>query len=153
MRIVLGIIALFLLGSCHEVIRPEKPENLIPKDKMVQILAEAYIGNSARSISNKILRENGMQIDSLIYARFEVDSLQLAQSNAFYASDINGYIELMQQVETELKQRKVIIDSLYDVEKEAKKKKDSIKKAKLVNKAEVKIDTTRAQLLDPVEEQ
>lgn len=154
MRIVSGIILLLFLGSCHEVIRPEKPKNLIAKDTMVQILAEAYLGNSARSITNKTLREKGIQIDSIIYSRFGVDSLQFAESNSYYASQVNDYIDLMRGVEALLKQQKKVVDSIYEIEKEAQlNRKDSIKKSGLINKAEVKKDTLKAQLLEPVVEQ
>jgi len=154
MRIVTGIIATLVLWSCHEVIRPEKPENLIAKDTMIQILAEAYLGNSARSITNKTLREKGVQIDSIIYTRFGVDSLQFAESNTYYASQVNEYIKLIKGVEEELKARKAVIDSLYEIEKEAKqKKKDSINKKQLIKNPGLKQDTVKAQLLEPVEEQ
>ena len=83
MKKVVYILVLVILASCQHVDRPEKPENLIPKDQMVQILAEAYTGNAARSISNRTLREEGLQIDSLIYNKYRIDSLQFVESNDY----------------------------------------------------------------------
>ena len=151
-RNALFVILVLLVAGCQEVIRPEKPENLIPKEKMVAILVEAYTGNAARSVSNKTLREKSFQIDSLIYAKYQVDSLQLAHSNVYYASQLNEYISLMEAVQKELEIQKAKIDSLYIIEQEAGlQKADSIKKAR--KKETQKKDTAVGQLLDPVESQ
>lgn len=90
--------------GCQNVKYPEKPDNLIDHKKMVNILTEAYLMNAARSVGNKTMAAQGIQMDSIFYARFGVDSLQFAQSNAYYASDVNTYITLFQEVEEKLQQ-------------------------------------------------
>ena len=122
MKKVVYILVLVILASCQHVDRPEKPENLIPKDQMVQILAEAYTGNAARSISNRTLREEGLQIDSLIYNKYRIDSLQFVESNDYYASEINDYIAIMEEVKAVLEARKVTVDTHLAQEKRLQKK-------------------------------
>ncbi|MEZ4779782.1 MAG: DUF4296 domain-containing protein [Flavobacteriaceae bacterium] len=114
---------IFLLG-CQDVKRPVKPENLIPKDKMVSILVESYTGNAARSINYKTLRDEIVDLDSLIYKKFDIDSLQFVQSNAYYASQLNEYIAILKAVEERLMVQKAEIDTL--IIKEAKIVKDSL---------------------------
>ena len=52
------ILAIATLAACQEVQYPDPPEQLIPKEKMVQILADAYITNASRSkgVNNRIIR-------------------------------------------------------------------------------------------------
>ncbi len=121
------IILLFSFGfiGCQDVKHPEKPKNLISKDKMVDMLTEAYLANSARSVDNKSIITKGIKMDSLIYKNFGVDSLQFAKSNEFYAADINAYMEIFQKVEARLTGMQKEMDSIRNMEKS---RKDSISK-------------------------
>ena len=99
-------------GACQDVKQPEKPKNLIGKDKMVDVLTEAYLANAARSTDNKTILESGIKMDSLFYTKFGVDSLQFAKSNAFYAADVNMYISIFQEVEGRLGKIEKNLDSI-----------------------------------------
>ena len=110
-------------GACQNVKQPEKPKNLIGKDKMITILTEAYLANAARSVDNKSIMEQGIKMDSLFYTKFEVDSLQFARSNAFYASDVNLYITMFQEVEARLGE---MVKHLDSIQKSKTQSKDSI---------------------------
>jgi len=133
MRLIKLMLLLSFLAGCQDVKRPVKPENLISKDRMVSILVESYTGNAARSINNRVLRENVIELDSLIFNKFDIDSLQFAQSNAYYASQINDYIEILKQVEERLVIKKAEIDTI--IKREAKIRKDSIEAAREKRKA------------------
>lgn len=110
-RSLFFVIAILLLG-CDGVEKPKKPENLIPKSKMIDIMTEAYLSNAARSISSKDIRDKGLQLDSLIFKKFQIDSLQFAQSNVYYATDLNVYTEIFEKVEAKLVALKDKADSL-----------------------------------------
>ena len=156
MRYVTFILGLGLLLGCQNVEKPERPENLIPEELMADILAEAYIGNAARSTNNRILKSRGVMLDSILYKKFTIDSLQFAASNAFYASDLNGYARLLKKVEERLLAQKVIVDTLYKQEvAESKRKKDSIKRHDSLQRADslrIKPFVTQSTgvLVDPV---
>jgi hypothetical protein len=118
------ILPLFLLvAGCQDVKRPEPPENLLPKEKMVQILADAYISNASRSksVNNRILRAKGVQLDSILYTKHGVDSLNFAESNAYYASNLDLYTGIIIEVEKVLLLKKARIDSLMGPDKAKKK--------------------------------
>ena len=106
--------------SCQNVKYPEKPENLLSKDKMVDVLTEAYLANAARSIGIKTMVAEGIQMDSLFYAKFDVDSLQFVRSNDFYAADVNAYISIFQEVEARLQKIEKELDSLRKAEMQNK---------------------------------
>jgi len=113
------IVLLLILAGCQDVKYPEKPENLLSKEKMVQMLADAYIGNSSRSKSynNRILRTNGVHLDSILYKKHQVDSLTFVKSNAYYASNLVIYTEIMTEVEKLLLTKKVSVDSILKLQK------------------------------------
>ncbi len=110
---------LLILAGCQDVKYPEKPENLLSKEKMVQMLADAYIGNASRSKSynNRILRTNGVHLDSILYKKHQVDSLTFVKSNAYYASNLVIYTEIMTEVEKLLLTKKVSVDSILKLQK------------------------------------
>lgn len=146
-RIILFVL---VLAGCQNVERPEKPENLISKDKMVQILAESYTGNAARSVRNRTLRDAGVALDSILYSQFDIDSVSFAESNTYYASQINDYIDIISQVETILDGRKKKLDSILEIE--GQKKRDSIDKKR--DRRKLKSDSVVPDqgLIDPVKE-
>ena len=123
------VFCLFFFG-CQHIERPEKPENLIPEATMVEILSEVYLGNAARNIDNKTMRKTGVKIDSFLFKKYAIDSLQFAKSNAYYASNLDTYNAIFQKIEQKLESlkneensRKLLLDSLI---REKKKVNDSI---------------------------
>tara|TARA_R110002094_G_scaffold28935_1_gene41993 strand:- start:64 stop:522 length:459 start_codon:yes stop_codon:yes gene_type:complete len=115
MKFVLYIVlSALVFAGCQDVKYPEAPENLLPKDKFAQILADAYVANASRSrsVNNRILRNKGIQLDSLLYTKHQVDSLSFAQSNAYYASNLDVYTGIIKEVEKILTEKKARIDSL-----------------------------------------
>lgn len=134
MKGLMFILSFFVLVSCQDVKKPQKPDNLIDKETMVSILAEAYTDNAARTVDNKTLRESGIEIDAFIYKKFKVDSAQFAQSNAFYTNDINAYMELMTEVEKLLLEKKTVIDTILAQQK--RRENDSFEAVKLKIKKE-----------------
>ncbi|HNP69046.1 MAG TPA: DUF4296 domain-containing protein [Aequorivita sp.] len=124
--LLLSLLVLSFTG-CQNVAQPEKPKDLISKEKMVDLLTEAYLANAARSVNNQAIVDKGIKIDSLIYKNFRVDSLQFANSNAYYAADVNTYMEIFQKVEARLVTMQKKMDSIREADKN---RKDSIGKRK-----------------------
>ncbi|MCG2429648.1 DUF4296 domain-containing protein [Aequorivita xiaoshiensis] len=114
--LILIFVVISALG-CQDVNIPEKPENLIAKDKMIDILKETYLINAARSVNNKAIISKGIKIDSMIYAKYQIDSLQFAKSNAYYASDINSYMIMIQKVESDLLSMREEMDSIIKLDR------------------------------------
>jgi hypothetical protein len=120
--VLIFVLILSILG-CQNVERPEKPKNLISKEKMVDVLTEAYLANAARSVNNQAIIDKGIKVDSLIFKKFEVDSVQFAKSNDYYAADINMYLDIFQKVEARLVAMEKKLDSIRDMDR---KRKDSV---------------------------
>ena len=162
MKYILGIIIVFGLWNCQDVQRPEMPTNLIPEDQMVDILTEVYLVNAARNFDNRTIMENKMKLDSFVYKKFNIDSLQFVTSNAYYTSNLDTYNNLFVKVEERMSVIKKEVDSLLVIhikEQEAKRiqdsidgvDKDSISIIKKDSLESIKKDTTlvNPQLIDP----
>jgi len=128
MRYLTILIVILLLG-CQDVKRPELPDDLIPKDKIVDIYTDSYLMNSARSINLKVITDNGVYLDSTIYKKYNIDSLQFAKSNAYYTANLNEYIALFEDVQNRLLQlenKKDSTDLSEIIKAEAEIMKDSV---------------------------
>lgn len=109
----IAIIIFLVLVGCQDVQIPEPPENLLSKQKVAEVLADAYVSNATRSkgVLNRIRRAKGLQLDSMLYTKHGVDSLSFAVSNNYYASNLEVYTEIITEVEKLLTQRKAKLDS------------------------------------------
>lgn len=135
------ISALFLivsLAACQNIERPSEPEDLIPKDKMIDIYTDVYLGNAARSVNIRVIRSKGVKLDSMLYAKYAIDSLQFASSNEFYSSDLQTYNDIFEEVERRLIVMKGKADSLGRIKKKinpGKRPGDTITQPQLIEPA------------------
>ena len=138
MKNLFVILLAILLTSCGEKLL-DKPEDLIPKDKMINILKDITILNSARSTSVTVLHDYKIEPTTFVFSKYGVDSLQFVTSDKYYASLPNEYeamyVEIEKQLDTEkveMSEAKKIKDSL-DLERNLKKnqlKRNKSKKSK-----------------------
>lgn len=117
--IIVIILAVFTLG-CSKKNKIQKPDNLITKDKMVNVLIDLSLMSSAKGINKKIIENNGIVPDEFVYKKHQIDSTQFAASNAYYAFKIDDYKEILQQVEDSLERLKKKYNKLIEVKKEVK---------------------------------
>ncbi|WP_397364479.1 DUF4296 domain-containing protein [Olleya sp. R77988] len=113
------LLAALLFVSCYGIEKPNKPDNLISEDKMVEVLVELSIMSSAKGINKRELENRGIVPDTFIYRKHKIDSIQFANSNNYYAYDIEKYSDIYARVKDSLEKLRT-----------AFKKEDSISKAK-----------------------
>jgi len=82
---------------------------------MVDILTDVYISNASRNVNNKLIRKRNLQLDAIIYNKYNVDSLQFVLSNAYYSSDLKTYGKLLTQVQDVLVLLQKEKDSIYKI--------------------------------------
>ena len=97
--ILIGLLG-FMIACNHTV---EKPNNLIPKDKMTDILYDLSLLEAIKSqnVNGGISNKNA---NTFIYKKYKIDSLQLVRSNKYYASDIESYKKMFQEVKRRLEE-------------------------------------------------
>ena len=119
-RLITAFCILFLL-SCNEK-TIEKPEDLIPKDQMVEIIYDLAIINAAKKTNSLHLINNNIEAMPFIFRKYNVDSLQFIKSDLYYASVPEQYEAMYKIVEARIEREK----SEYD--KTKTKVSDSVRK-------------------------
>lgn len=124
LKTLLLLVTVVWFSSCQDIQRPERPKDLIPEDKMVEVLIDVHLFNAAKNVNRLPLQQTGMTPNQFIYEKHNIDSLQFEKSNAFYGADINAYERIHAGVKEFLDNKKREIDTLIAREK---RKQDSIK--------------------------
>ncbi len=114
------IISIFIF-SCTSNTILKKPENLMSKDKMVDVLTDMFIASSAENIKNLDLKRK-VNYYPLVFEKHKIDSALFQESNYYYTSKVDEYDEILNKVEERLKE----LTKLYEYEKKIE---DSILKA------------------------
>ena len=122
-----------LVISCGNI-KAKKPANLISEDRMVEVLYDVIIINTAKGVNKQLLQNNINNPINYIYRSHGIDSLQFAESNAYYTINTDKYKSIYDKVEMKLKAEKSKYEAIVG---ERKRIKDSIKKSK-----QNQIDTT-----------
>lgn len=96
MRLITLLLAfLLVLISCTSAI--EKPKKLIEKDKMVDILYDIALLEAIKS-QNVNGGISSKKANEFLFKKYKIDSLQWEENNKFYASDIEEYKKMYEEV-------------------------------------------------------
>lgn len=125
-KLLLILVAFLGLMACQDIQYPEKPKNLIPKDKMVDVITDLYIFNAAKSYNRNLLQQSGLTMQEFIYEKHEIDSVQFQKSNAYYAANIEELEDIYTEVEERLKAQQQEIDTLLSEKQKRKQTNDSL---------------------------
>lgn len=128
-RFIIYIGVILISIACNGVKPPEKPKDLISKDKMVDILIDAKIISTATSANRKKMEARGVNLDTYVFTKHGIDSLQFTLSNDYYAYHIEDYEAIYAKVEDSLKTLKAAlkIQKADEWKEKTKNEEDSLK--------------------------
>jgi hypothetical protein len=132
-KITLYLLVGLFLNSCYQVEKPEKPENLLSEDQMVNLLVDMALMSSAKGINKRKLENNGIIPNEFIYKKNNIDSATFALNNDYYVFNVNQYKAIYVRVKdslTKLRDHYKAINTKGKKEKKAKKKKKVVLKKK-----------------------
>ena len=118
-KLCFSILFFLVLISCQDLGHMEKPENLIPKEKMVEVLTELSLLHGARSYNKNMLEDKGIAPYPYLMQKYGIDSTTLVQSNNYYSENYKEYGVIYEKV----KQRLEILLKKYDSIKEIEERK------------------------------
>jgi hypothetical protein len=129
MKRILIFLLIFLALSCktNSIDKPERPDNLISKNEMVEIIYDMSIISSAKGVNKKILESKGVVPEDYVFNKHNIDSLQFALSNEYYAYNLRVYEDIYNKVRIKLNSDKTHFNTIFEAEQKVK---DSINKAK-----------------------
>ncbi len=119
MRIIQLLVFLTLFGilSCQDIPDVKKPEPFIEQSLMEDILYESVLVNSAKGYNPAELKLIGIQPQSYIYDKFDIDSATYAQNLAYYIADLEKYRTMNTKVLEKVKAQFKIDDSIESLER------------------------------------
>lgn len=122
---LLIILAILLIISCESKVNYKKPDNLIPRKTMINLLYDMHLAVGTSNLRNKN-NEKDRNYMSLVYEKYGVDSTRFAISNIYYTSQAVEYEEMFEEVERRLE----ILHQKYENERDsainASKRKESL---------------------------
>ncbi|WP_194766681.1 DUF4296 domain-containing protein [Tamlana sp. I1] len=110
--------------ACNRFNGPDKPDNLISKDKMVDIMIDTKILISSNSTDKRVMRDSNLDMDTYIFKKYNIDSLQFALSNAYYAFHIEDYEEIYTKAIDSLEKLNIELKAIQAEEWKAQTKKE-----------------------------
>ena len=99
-KILILLCCAFLAISCNDS-SVAKPDNLITKDKMIDILYDISLLEAIK-IQNINGGINKKKANEYIYRKYKIDSIQFAKSNKYYASNLEEYKKMFEKVKERL---------------------------------------------------
>ena len=132
MKQLLFIVFLVVFVSCESKVKYKKPDNLISREEMINLLIDMHIATGTTSVK-KITDDVEKNYMSLVYEKYQIDSTRFAESNFYYISNIEEYESIFKEVEKELKkiqeqytlkevsESKKALDSILEKQKKPKK--------------------------------
>jgi Domain of unknown function (DUF4296) len=115
--VLIMLFTIFL--SCKEEI-VKKPKNLVEKATMVNIMYDLSLFDAIKYQSPATLDSAKITSTKYIYKKYQVDSLQFAQSNKYYAADYKEYKKMYDEIDARLKQVKLDLEAKQKVENKKK---------------------------------
>ena len=118
------IVLLIIFISCESKTKYKRPENLIPREQMIDLLVDMHIATGASDVKDKDNKRNKNYM-ILVFEKYQIDSARFAESNFYYTSNIVEYEDIFKEVKKEL----IKIQDQYKTNTDtvAKKIKDSIR--------------------------
>lgn len=109
MKKMIFTFAILLLSGCGDS-AIEKPQDLIDEDTMVDIFYDLSLLDAIKS-HNPGKLQKAKDPNLYIYKKYRIDSVQFAQSNRYYASDIKTYKKMYQRVGRRLERNKKALEA------------------------------------------
>jgi hypothetical protein len=147
MKKLVSLFALLVLFSSCDKDLVKKPDNLIDKGVMIDVMYDMALLDALKYQDPNSLYDNGINPRTYVYKKYKIDSLQFVKSNAYYAADYREYKKMYDALNDRLKKEKASVDLIIKKEQKkavalkkikVKKVQDSIKKAKKVKEIKIK---------------
>ena len=104
---------------------PKKPKKLLSEEKMIEVLYDMSVLNSAKNINKMVLEKKGIAPVDFVYHKYGIDSAQFAESSAYYTYKSEVIQRIYDSVLGRLEKDKAFFEAIYAKEQA---KEDSLNK-------------------------
>lgn len=128
-RFILLFLMLLMVAACNRFGGPDKPENLISKEKMVSILIDSRLLTTGNTDTKRTMKDSNVVMNTYIFKKHNIDSLQFALSNSYYAFHIDEYEEIYERAIDSLERLGLKLKDVQAQEwkEQTKREEDSLK--------------------------
>ncbi|SFU28796.1 protein of unknown function [Pustulibacterium marinum] len=115
--------------SCKQTII-EKPDDLIPPDKMEKVLYDLSLITAIKGVDIDALQKNNINPQEYLLKKYQIDSAQFSNSSVYYAAkNPEEYAKIFDKIKDKLqKEQKRIQDSINIERQKNQAKTDSLSK-------------------------
>ena len=103
MKRSLILLTILLVLACESKVNYKKPDHLIPRDTMIDLLYDMHLAVGTTNLMNK-KREKDRNYMSLVFEKYGIDSTRFKISNIYYTSQAVEYEEMFEEVERRLEE-------------------------------------------------
>jgi len=129
-KIIYILFISILIVSCTSKTIFKKPDDLIPKEQMVDLLVDIQLARGAKSVKNKDGKRN-IDYMHLVYEKYQIDSTRFVESNFYYTTDVDQYADILKKVKKQIIEKRDFYDKIVRERDSLKRKKQPIKKKKV----------------------
>lgn len=122
MKKIISIVVTTLFFACNNS-PVEKPDNLLSKEEMTNIIYDVMILQASKSYNNVEVKKEDLKIESYIFDKYKIDSSTYHQNQRYYASKPKEYEKMYKEVVERLTLAQQETDTLLKKEKRSKKDK------------------------------
>ena len=106
MKHLLFILAICVFVSCNNHVGT-KPEKFLDEDTMLNVMYDLAILQAVKSTGDYTLADNSLEINNLLFNKYEIDEQIWAENNEYYASNIRKYNKMVNKVLERLETQKL----------------------------------------------
>lgn len=130
MKRITLLLAVVLAVACGKK-SVEKPKHLLSEDEMVNIIYDINMVQAMRSVQSQLMPDNDVVAKQYIYKKYKIDSLDLAQNNAWYAADMENYEKIHKKASDRVQKEMDVLKPSKDTVLPSKQLKQGSVKASL----------------------
>ena len=130
------VLSVFLLCSCSDVQKRQKPDKLLPESQMVEIYTDMVLLDAINKSVSKKFQSYNLNASDHFYNKYNIDSTTLADNMAYYNLEFETNADIYTKVNKNVEERKAYIDSVVHL-------RDSLKKIEQKIKDSLKADSLK----------
>ncbi len=112
MKKTLFLVLITVFFSCDKTFKAPKPDRLLEKQQMEDVLYDIKFLAAAKSKSYNIFKNNNLNAASIIYEKYKIDSITLYQNIAYYSTNsFKTYKKMEHNIQLRFKAEKEKIDA------------------------------------------
>lgn len=135
------LMGLVFITSCQNVEKIEKPEKLLSKSEMKDLLYDMVLLDAASGVNEKRLKDLDIKMFDFLSKKYKLDSNELKQNIQYYNMKFDDNLEIYEQVKDSISRLEQSYDSITkardSLKKLERKRRDSIRKLDTVQEKQI----------------